>query len=107
MFKMNIDLIPHDPFECIHLDITDELLKSAKIAAYMFNQELPTIEGNVEPYQPKKFPDKAIDIMIPLQPLKGDNPEDNKLIEIFLDANDLLWDSRFVIDGVFGKLSPD
>lgn len=104
---MNIDITPQDPFECIHLDITDDLLKHAKIAAYMFNQELETPEGKMEPYQPKKFPDKAIDIMIPLQPLEGSDPNDNKLIEIFLDSKDLVWDSRFVIDGEFGKLSPE
>lgn len=104
---MTIDITPQDPFECIHLDITDELLRHANIAAYMFNQELQTPEGKLEPYQPKKFPDKAIDIMIPLEPLKGEDPKDNKLIEVFFDTNDLVWDSKFVIDGKFGKLSPE
>lgn len=104
---MIIDITPQNPFECIHLDITDELLHQAQIAAYMFNQELQTPEGKFEPYQPKKFPNKAIDIMIPLQPLDGDDPNDNKLVEIFLDSNDLVWDSHFVVDGRFGKLSPE
>ena len=30
-------LDPQDSFECIHLDITDELLMKSKIAAYMFD----------------------------------------------------------------------
>lgn len=32
---MNLD--PQDIFECIHIDITDELLKKSRIAAYMFD----------------------------------------------------------------------
>ena len=32
---MNLD--PQDIFECIHIDITDELLAKSRIAAYMFD----------------------------------------------------------------------
>ena len=102
-----IDFKPHDIFECIHIDITDDMLKQAKIAAWMFNQQLCTPEGKQEPYEPKKFPEKAIDIMIPLSPLDNNDTSNNKIIEIYLDADSKLWNSRFVIDGRFGKLSPD
>lgn len=30
-------LKPVDGFECIHLDVTDELLNTAKIVAYMYD----------------------------------------------------------------------
>ena len=92
-------LDPQNQFECIHLDITDELLMKSKIAAYMFDQQLETPEGKVEPFEPKKFPEKAIDILIPI--------EDLFIIEIYLDSETKCWSSRFRKDGKFGKLSPD
>ena len=96
---MTMNLDPQDIFECIHIDITDELLAKSRIAAYMFDQQLETPEGKVEPFEPKKFPEKAIDIMIPAA--------DGLLIEIYLNSETKAWSSRFRYNDKFGKLSPD
>ena len=34
---MTMNLEPQDIFECIHIDITDDLLNKSKIVAYMFD----------------------------------------------------------------------
>lgn len=92
------DFNPQSSFECIHLDITDELLSSAKIASYMFNQQFENSEGKEKPFTPKAFPGKAVVIVLPL---------DGFNIEIYLDSDNLMWDSKFVFNGRFGKLSPE
>lgn len=51
---------PIDILECISIDITDEMLQSAKIAAYMSNQVIENPYGKMKPYNPKSFPSKAV-----------------------------------------------
>ena len=51
---------PSDILECISIDITDDMLKDARIAAYMSNQVLENPYGKMKPYNPKSFPDKAV-----------------------------------------------
>ena len=93
---------PFDPTsnnECIHLDVTDDLLSHAKIAAYMYNQEFTNSQGKEKPFTPKAFPGKAITIVIQLN--------DDTTIDIYLDSQDFVWDSKFIRGGQFGKLAPD
>lgn len=87
-----------DIFECAHFDVTDELLSHAMIAAYMFNQQVDS-NSQEKPYTPKNFPDKAIDLMIPVS--------DDFLVEVYFDTNLNKWDSKFNLNGTPGKLSPD
>ena len=49
-----------DILECISIDITDEMLQDAKIAAYMSDQVIKNPYGKMKPYNPKSFPDKAV-----------------------------------------------
>lgn len=87
-----------DEFECACFDITDDFLSNAKIAAYLYDQRLNTPEGELKPYSQKSFPEKAIDIMVPIS--------DGTAVEIFLRTNECGWGSRFVADGVPGTLGP-
>ena len=84
--------------ECIKIDITDEMLKDAKIAAYMANQEMETPSGKVKPYTPKSFPKKAVIMQFNYGPLP---------IEIYLDAVKKAWNSGFIYDGHIAKLTPE
>ena len=61
-----------DIFECFPVNIDDNLLSRAKIAVWMFNQQLETPKGEKKPFAPKAFPDKAIDILI-------DSSDDRKI----------------------------
>ena len=67
---------PNFQTESIHLDITDELLMQAKISAYNVGLQTKDHKGKDIPVTPKKFPEKAVDIVFPVQQL---------LVEIFLD----------------------
>jgi len=82
---------PLDSNECIHLDITDDLLAKSKIACYMFNQEFENSEGKDKPFTPKAFPGKAVVICIPV--------DSNLQIQIYLDADECVWDSKFTYNG--------
>lgn len=84
--------------ECIDIDITDDMLRGAKIAAYMSNQEMPTQSGKIKPYTPKSFPDKAIVVQFNY----GSLP-----IQIYLDTKECAWNSCFIQDGHIAKLSPE
>lgn len=96
---MNNIFNPQNSDECIHLDITDKLLEKAKIAAYMYNQEFETMQGKEKPFTPKAFPGKAIAIIIPIT--------DDLKIQIYLDSENYIWDSKFIYNGKFCKLSPE
>ena len=80
------------------IQITDELLSTAQIAAWMYNQKFENTEGKEKPFTPKAFPGKAITILI---------PQPNYQIEIYFDADACQWDSKLVVDGKFMKLEPD
>lgn len=90
---------PTNEFECANFRLTDEILSSAKIAAYMYNQVLKKPDGEEKPYNPKSFPEKAVDIMIPFG-------KDN-VIEIFLLTEEKAWDSKFRYEGRICRLGPD
>ena len=92
------DLRSLDETESIHLDITDELLMQAKISAYNVGLQTKDHKGKDIPVTPKKFPEKAVDIVFPVQQL---------LVEIFLDNKTKKWDSNINYNGVNVKLSPD
>lgn len=84
--------------ECISIDITDEMLKDAKIAAYMANQTMETQSGKLKPYAPKSFPDKAVLVKFNYGPTT---------IDVFLDTKKKTWNSCFVQDGHIAKLNPE
>lgn len=90
------NLAPQNIFECINLEITDALLSNAKIAAYLFNIVAKNSVEKTKPFTPKSFPERAIDIIIPVE---------NLLLEVFFNPKNLCWDSRFIYDGKYGKLS--
>lgn len=90
-----------DIFECFPIQIDDQLLLRAQIAAWMFDQHLETLEGKKKPFAPKSFPKKAVDIIVKLEkPIAG-------LLEIYLDSTELKWNSKVVVDHHFGKLTPE
>ena len=90
-----------DIFECFPIQIDDQLLSKAKVAAWMFNQQLETPEGKKKPFAPKSFPERAIDLLIQLDGSKDD------FLEIYLDPKEMAWNSKIIKDGKFGKLSPE
>lgn len=89
---------PIDETEDANLMITDDALSQAKILAYNVGQQAHDDRGKKIPVTPKKFPDKAVDIVFPIQ---------NLLVEVFLDTNSKKWDSHFNYNGHDCKLSPD
>lgn len=90
----------NDIFECFPLVVDDQLLDGAKIAAWMYDQQLETPEGKKKPFAPKSFPEKAIDIIVELDASKD-------ILEIYFDPEEMAWNSKIVKDGKFGKLSPE
>ena len=84
--------------ECIQIDITDDMLKDAKVASYMSNQTMKTSSGKVKPYAPKSFPEKAVIVQFQ----HGDMP-----IQVYLSTKDKCWNSCFVQDGHIAKLTPE
>ena len=85
--------------ECIKLDITDELLKNAKIQAYNTNQTAVDNNGKTIPVNPKKFPERAIDIAFNVDGID---------FYIFFDTEAKAWDSCFNANGIKNaKFSPE
>ena len=84
--------------KCIDITIDDDMLKDAKIASYMANQQMPTQNGKVKPYAPKSFPDKAIVIQF---------QNGITSIQIYLDTKKNTWNSNFIQNGHIAKLSPE
>lgn len=90
---------PVDETECIHLNINDDVLKTAIIRAYNTNQTAIDDQGKQIPVNPKKFPDRAIDIMFVVNGIE---------LHIFLDKETKDWDSSFKFRGMpEAKLSPE
>lgn len=97
--NLDCSLEPLDETESIHLSITDELLSTAKICAYNIGQVITNDDGDSEiPYNPKKFPDKAVTITITI---------DNVQIEIFLNTKTKMWDSSVLYKNQKRTLTPD
>ena len=90
---------PRDEFECAGFDVTDEFLSNAKIVAYMYGQTVTDSRDEKKPYNPKTFPEKAVDIIVKMS--------DDFIVEIFLDTETKSWDSRFRYDGRICRLGPD
>ena len=90
------DLEPRDITESIHLDITDDVIDESDCRLIAYNVHVNE-DDDSEAYNPKKNPDKAVDIEM-------NYPEKNLRIEIFLDTPSLEWDS--FINGK-NKLSPE
>lgn len=87
-----------DETEAIHLNINDDILSKAKIIAYNVGQTITNNKGKDIPITPKKFPEKAIDIVFPVQQL---------LVEVYLDTKTKKWDSNINYNNQQFKLSPD
>ncbi len=79
------DIKPQDITESIHFDINDDKITSDNCKLIAYNIHVDE-DDNAVAYNPKKNPDKAIDIML-------DYPEHNMKIEIFLDTKSQEWDS--------------
>lgn len=90
-----------DIFECFPIEIDDELLSKARIAAWLFDQQLETTDGKKKPFSPKAFPERAIDIIVQF----GKSGKD--ILEIYLDPKSLQWNSKILKFGKFGKLAPE
>lgn len=89
---------PIDILECISIDITDDMLQNAKIAAYMSNQVIENPYGKMKPYNPKSFPDKAVVVQF---------ENDGTDFQIYFDTNEKAWNSFFIKDGHVAKLAPE
>lgn len=85
-----------NPFECAKFDVTDDFLSKGIIRAYMCNNMEKDSRGEKKPYNPKTFPERAVDLTV---------DKDGFKVEIFLDTNVMAWDSRFKLDGRVCKLS--
>jgi len=96
--QLKESLAPVDETECIHLDITDDMLANSSLRVYNVGQVVKGKDGKDIPVTPKKFPERAVDICVPTG-VEGLN------IRIYLDTKDKAWDSDFTFDGVPGKLS--
>lgn len=70
--------------------INDDMLKSAKLAAYNTGTVVLRNEDESVPYNPKKFPDKAIDIVFSVKLCR---------VEIYLDTELKVWCSKCMIPG--------
>lgn len=66
--------------------------------AYMFGMTATNSEDKRKPFTPKSFPERAIDVIVPV---------DGLLLEIFFNPKTMTWDSRFNANGKYGKLSPE
>lgn len=92
------NLEPCDETEQVHFNITDDMLAQAKISAYNVGLQAKDHKGKDIPVNPKKFPEKAIDIVFPVKQL---------LVEVYLDTKTKKWDSAVNYNGNIVKLSPD
>lgn len=89
---------PQDITESIHLDINDELINNSDPRLIAYNIRMKTLEGEKQSqvYDPKNFPNKAINIVL--------TPKEDLKVNIFLDTEKKEWDS--LVNDEF-KLSPD
>jgi hypothetical protein len=90
------DIKPQDITESIHFDITDDKITNDNCKLIAYNIHVDE-NDDVVAYNPKKNPDKAIDIVL-------NYPEHDMEIEIFLDTKSKEWDS--LINNTT-KLSPE
>lgn len=86
--KLPFDKLGIDEDEELPLNITDEALGQAKILCYNIGQQVVDQKGKDIPVNPKKFPDKAIDIKF---------IADGHQVEVWLDTESKEWMSS--VDG--------
>lgn len=100
-------LKPIDETECIHCNITDEMLYNSKLLVYNVGQVVRDDSGKDVPVNPKKFPQKAIDIVVPLIGAPDELCKNCQAeVEIFLDTETKKWDSEVrLLNANYGKLS--
>ena len=91
-------LDPLDETECVNISISDQDLSSSKILCYNAGQTVVDDKGKEQPVNPKKFPDKAIDIVCQFQGLP---------VEIWFNPLNMCWNSHLLYNGIEGKLSPE
>lgn len=87
---------PQDITESVHIDLNDDTISKAKCSIMAYNLHVDE-EDEYEAYNPKKNPDKAVDILL-------EYPGNNLKIEIFLDTQSREWDSWI---NNTSKLSPE
>lgn len=90
------DTEPKDITESIDITLDDDTIDKAVCHLIAYNVHVDE-HDDTEPYNPKKNPDKAIDILL-------EYPRNNITIEIYLDTPTMEWDS--LINGK-NKLSPE
>lgn len=90
------DIKAIDITESIHFDVNDENIDRSNCSLIAYNIHVDE-DDNIESYNPKKNPDKAIDILL-------EYPEMNLKIEIYLNTLTKEWDS--LINDEF-RLSPE
>ena len=83
--KTSFDKTGIDEDEEAALVITDEALKQSRILCYNVGQQSTDAHGKVVPVNPKKFPEKAIDIKF---------MADGHQVEIWLDSESKDWMSK-------------
>lgn len=83
--KTSFDKTGIDEDEEAALVITDEALKQSRILCYNVGQQSTDARGKVVPVNPKKFPEKAIDIKF---------MADGHQVEIWLDSESKEWMSK-------------
>ncbi len=84
--KTAFDRVNVDEDEEVSLQITDDALKQAKILCYNVGQQVTDVRRDKEvPVNPKKFPEKAIDIKF---------MADGHQVEIWLDTESKEWMSK-------------
>ncbi len=91
--RTSFDKIGIDEDEEVQLQITDDDLKQSRILCYNIGQQVVDKKGKEIPVNPKKFPDKAIDVKF---------LSNNHQVEIWLDSESKEWMS--CVDGS-GRLS--
>lgn len=91
--KLIFESLQEDEFTNICID--DTCLNNAKCAAYNLNQRISTKTADKDPYNPKKFPTKAVDIIFPVGEF---------LVEIFFNTHLKKWDSIIQKDNKTSKL---
>lgn len=87
---------PEDITESININLDDSTINKAICHLIAYNVHVDK-DDDTEAYNPKKNPDKAIDILL-------EYPENNITVEIYLDTPSMEWDS--LINGKT-KLSPE
>lgn len=87
---------PEDITESININLDDSTIGKAICHLIAYNVHVDE-NDDTEAYNPKKNPDKAIDILL-------EYPENNITVEIYLDTPSMEWDS--LINGKT-KLSPE